>query len=119
MLIPEISQLLQWSILSGDSYHTGPYGYGHRYLKFRPNGHDIKVIFDVGCGEVREIVIFNDVFEPPARWIQPQHRRRHEEHARTQRRRDPAYDELGHVEIAEIDVMIEKMAVLVAHAAYA
>lgn len=113
MLIPKISHLLQWSVLSGDAYNTGPYGYGHRYIKFRPNGHDIKVIFDSLSSEVREIVIFNDVFEPPLRWIQPRHRQRHAEHARAQKSRDPAYDELGHMEVAELDAMMEYLAALV------
>ena len=119
MLISQISQLLQWSILGGDAYHTGAYGYGHRYIKFRPNGHDIKVIFDAMYGEVREIVIFNDVFEPPVRWIHPAHRQRRADHAHAQRKRDPAYDELGYRELDELDVMLAKLENLVSLAAYA
>lgn len=102
---------------SGDAYNPGPYGCGHRYLKFRPNGHDIKVVFAVESGAVREIVIFNDVFEPPQRWIDPQHRKRQTEYARVQKIWDPAYDELGYQEIADIEVIVEKLAVLVQQSA--
>jgi len=117
MLISEISQLLQWSIFSGDAYPTGPYGSGHRFLKFRPNGHDIKVIFEVTTGEIREIVIFNDVFEPPVRWIQPEFRERQSNYAQDQRHWDPAYDELGYREIPYDYAMVRRLAELVPYTA--